>query len=185
MSWVFSGGHIFCGLAVQNAHAVVFTVVVEMEVQVVIEHLYPRVVRWRPYQDHVRVPEIFRVHVAGKLDRVSGTGYKTQQRNGVTLQLDTTTTLDFVLMIGESAESVTVTSDANQLQPNSPDMSTEITEKEYQQLPLVQNNRLRNPASFVYLAPGVQGNIRLDGNEYTGATNVIAVNGGPIWTPSF
>jgi len=112
---------------------------------------------------------------------VSHIGFKTEQRNGVTLELDTTTTLDFVLALGESTESVTVTADANQLQPNSPDMSTEITENEYQHLPLVQNNRLRNPASFVYLAPGVQGNIRLDGNEYTGATNVIAVNGGPIW----
>ena len=112
---------------------------------------------------------------------VSRAGFKNEQRNGVTLELDTTTTLDFVLAPGESTESVTVTADANQLQPNSPDMSTEITEKEYQLLPLVQNNRLRNPASFVYLAPGVQGNIRLDGNEYTGATNVIAVNGGPIW----
>lgn len=112
---------------------------------------------------------------------VSRTGFKTEQRNGVTLKLDTTTTLDFVLTLGASTESVTVTADANQLQPNSPDMSTEITEKDYQHLPLVQNNRLRNPASFVYLAPGVQGNIRLDGNEYTGATNVIAVNGGPIW----
>ena len=112
---------------------------------------------------------------------VSHPGFKTERRNGVTLELDTTTTLDFVLTPGSVAESVTVTADANLLQPNSPDMSTEITEKEYGNLPLVQENRLRNPASFVYLAPGVQGNIRLDGNEYTGATNVIAVNGGPIW----
>jgi hypothetical protein len=112
---------------------------------------------------------------------VSRTGFKTEQRNGVRLSLDTTTTLDFVLALGASTESVTVIADANLLQPNSPEMSTEITEKEYGNLPLVQNNRLRNPASFVYLAPGVQGNIRLDGNEYTGATNVIAVNGGPIW----
>ena len=112
---------------------------------------------------------------------VSHAGFKTQQRNGVTLEVDTTTTVDFVLTLGESRTSVTVTADADMLQPNSPDMSTEITEKEYGDLPLVQVNRLRNPASFVYLAPGVQGNIRLDGNDYTGATNVIAVNGGPIW----
>ena len=112
---------------------------------------------------------------------VSCAGFKTQQRDGVTLELDTTTTLDVILTTGAVSESVTVTADANQLQPNSADMSTAITEKEYQHLPLVQNNRLRNPASFVYLAPGVQGNIRLDGNEYTGATNVISVNGGPIW----
>ena len=115
---------------------------------------------------------------------ISRAGFKTEQRNGVTLELDTTTTLDFVLTLGASIESVTVPADANQLQPNSPDMSTEITEKEYQHLPLVQNNRLRNPASFVYLAPGVQGNIRLDGNEYTGATNVLAVMSSAEKTPS-
>ncbi len=112
---------------------------------------------------------------------VSHPGFKDLRRNGVTLELDTTTSLNLVLPLGTNAESVTVDANADQLQPNSADSSTEITERQYQDLPLIQNNRLRNPASFVYLAPGVQGNIRLDGNEYTGATNVIAVNGGPIW----
>ncbi len=108
-------------------------------------------------------------------------GFETLLRDGITLNLDTTTRLDLTLTIGSGSESVVVTADATQLQPTAPAMSTEITEKQYQDLPLVQNNRLRNPASFVYLAPGVQGSIRLDGAEYTGATNVISVNGGPIW----
>jgi len=80
---------------------------------------------------------------------VSRNGFKTQQRDGVTLALDTTTTLDVELTAGAATESITVTADTNQLQPNSADMSTAITEQEYQHLPLVQNNRLRNlPALF-------------------------------------
>lgn len=108
-------------------------------------------------------------------------GFRTLVRDGITLDLDTTTRLDLVLIPGATSESVTVTADASQLQPNSPDLSTQITEEEYQHSPLVQVDRLRNPATFVYLAPGVQGNIALTGTEYVGATNVIAVNGSPIW----
>lgn len=112
---------------------------------------------------------------------VTAPGFETLERKGITLDLDNTTRLDLTLTLGKGSESVTVTADATQLQPTNPEMSLEITEKQFQDLPLVQQNRLRNPASFVYLAPGVQGNIRLDGAEYTGATNVITVNGGPIW----
>ena len=60
---------------------------------------------------------------------VSRNGFKTQQRDGVTLALDTTTTLDVELTAGAATESITVTADTNQLQPNSADMSTAITEQ--------------------------------------------------------
>jgi hypothetical protein len=114
--------------------------------------------------------------------RVEKQGFEVLQRSGVTLSVDTTSRLDLVLSIGARNETVEVNADINQLQPNNAEMATEITSKQYDDLPLIQSNRVRNPSSFVYLAPGVQGNIRLDGNEYTGATNVISVNGSPIWT---
>lgn len=60
-------------------------------------------------------------------------------------------------------------------------MATEVSGKQYLELPLEQVGRIRSPSSFVYLAPGVQGNLQLNGQEYTGATNVIAVNGSNIW----
>ncbi len=63
------------------------------------------------------------------------------------------------------------------LQPNTAETATTIGGKEYDQLPLVQQGRIRSPAAFVYLAPSVQGNIRLSGTENTSATNEIQVNG--------
>jgi Carboxypeptidase regulatory-like domain/TonB dependent receptor len=109
-------------------------------------------------------------------------GFESVQRNGIVLSVDTMRRLDIVLSIGEQAQTVEVNSSLTLLQPNNPEMATEVTSREYDALPLIQSNRVRNPSSFVYLAPGVQGNIRLDGNEYTGATNVISVNGSSIWT---
>ncbi len=109
-------------------------------------------------------------------------GFQSLERDGITLSVDTITRLDMSLAVGQQTETVQVNSDVNQLQPNNAELATDITSKQYDELPLIQSNRVRNPSSFVYLAPGVQGNIRLDGNEYTGATNVISVNGSPIWT---
>jgi len=108
-------------------------------------------------------------------------GFRKTAQTGVRLSLDTATRVDIRLPVGGSEETVVVDGHASPIQANDPSTFTEITEASYTTLPLIQNNRLRNPASFVYQAPGVQGNIRLDGNEYTGATNVISVAGGPIW----
>lgn len=114
--------------------------------------------------------------------RVEQRGFETLQRSGITLNVDTTTRLDMSLAVGRATETVEVNSDVNQLQPNSADISTDISSKQYDDLPLIQLNRVRDPSSFVYLAPGVQGNIALNGDAYTGATNIVAVNGSPIWT---
>jgi hypothetical protein len=120
-------------------------------------------------------PGTYSVHVAQS-------GFGALERSGITLSVDTTTRLDLTLAIGPQQQTVEVNADVNQLQPNSAELSTDVTGKQFDDLPLIQLNRVRNPSSFVYLAPGVQGNIRLDGNEYTGATNVVSVNGSPIWT---
>jgi hypothetical protein len=105
--------------------------------------------------------------------RVEEPGFEVLQRNGIALTVDTTSRLDLTLAIGKRTETVEVSADLNQLQPNNAEIATAISSKQYDGLPLIQSNRMRNPSSFVYLAPGVQGNIRLDGNEYTGATNVV------------
>lgn len=109
-------------------------------------------------------------------------GFRKAEQTGVRLALDTATRLDLRLPVGGTEQTVVVNGQASPIQANDPSTFTEITEDSYATLPLMQDNRLRNPASFVYEAPGVHGNIRLDGNEYTGATNVISVAGGPIWT---
>jgi hypothetical protein len=66
-------------------------------------------------------------------------------------------------------------------QENNAEIATQITGRQYLDLPLEQAGRIRSPTSFVYLAAGVQGDLELNGAEYTGATNVIAANGSNIW----
>jgi hypothetical protein len=108
-------------------------------------------------------------------------GFRKIEQTGIRLALDTATRVDLRLPVGGSEQTVVVDSQTNPIQANDPATFTEITEASYATLPIMQINRLRNPATFVYQAPGVTGNIRLDGNEYTGATNVISVAGAPIW----
>jgi hypothetical protein len=107
-------------------------------------------------------------------------GFAALQQTGITLLVDTTTRLDFSLSVGRTSNTVTVSADASMLQPSTPEDATEITQEQFARLPLVQQGRIRSPTAFVYLAPGVQGNINPSGAENTAATNFIQVNGSPI-----
>jgi len=109
-------------------------------------------------------------------------GFQLNEKTGISLFVDTPVRVDFKLQTGQSSQSVTVTAnDSDLTQENNAEIATEITGKQYLDLPLEQVGRIRSPTSFVYLAPGLQGDLELNGTEYTGATNVIAVNGGNIW----
>ncbi|WP_162537995.1 TonB-dependent receptor [Granulicella sp. WH15] len=107
-------------------------------------------------------------------------GFQSTEKTGITLFVDTPVRVDFKLQPGGSNQTVTVT-DSDLTQENNAEIATEISGKQYLELPLEQVGRIRSPTSFVYLAPGVQGNLQLNGQEYTGATNVIAVHGSNIW----
>jgi hypothetical protein len=107
-------------------------------------------------------------------------GFQSTEKTGITLFVDTPARVDFKLFLGPSNQAVTVT-DSDLTQENNAEMATEISGMQYLELPLEQVGRIRSPTSFVYLAPGVQGNLQLNGQEYTGATNVIAVHGSNIW----
>lgn len=107
-------------------------------------------------------------------------GFESSEKTGISLFVDTAVRVDFSLKPGSSAQTVTV-KDSDLTQANNAEIATEIGQKQYLELPLEQVGRIRSPSSFVYLAPGVQGDLELNGTEYTGATNVIAVNGSNIW----
>ncbi len=109
--------------------------------------------------------------------RVEQPGFAILQRSGVTLEVDTITRVDLRLTVGNVDTTINVNDQPSLLQPNNAETATEIGNKEYDQLPLVQQGRIRSPAAFVYLAPSVQGNIRVGGSENTSATNEIQVNG--------
>ncbi len=110
---------------------------------------------------------------------VQQAGFQTAVRTGVTLSAHTITRLDIQLSIGSSSTSITVTGDAPVLQPNNAQSETLITGKQYENLALVQQGRIRSPATFVYLSPGVQGNILATGAQSTRVGNDIQVNGAP------
>jgi hypothetical protein len=114
--------------------------------------------------------------------RVDSPGFASFQQTGVLLEVDTAKRLDFALKTGATTSVITVTANNNILQPNNDEVETHISEKEYEDLPLLQLGRNRNPSTFLYLVPGVQGATQLNGGEYTGATNVINVNGSQEYT---
>lgn len=112
---------------------------------------------------------------------VQASSFQTLTQEGILLQTDTAKRIDFTLRAGGSKETVEVTA-SGLLQQNDAQMETHISEEEYENLPLLQMGRNRNPATFMYLAPGVEGDVALNGAEYTGATNVINVNGSQAYT---
>jgi hypothetical protein len=108
--------------------------------------------------------------------RVQKTGFKTAERGGIVLQTDSNLRYDVALSVGEVAETVSV-QDTPPLIQDTPDIGTSITRREYESLPLIQIGRIRSPAAFVQIAPGVQGTVGLDGNQYTKASNQVEVHG--------
>jgi uncharacterized membrane protein len=92
--------------------------------------------------------------------RVQKTGFKTAERSSVILQTDSNLRYDVALSVGEVAETVTV-QDAPPFIQDTPEIGTSITRREYESLPMIQIGRIRSPAAFVLLAPGVQGSVRL------------------------
>lgn len=113
--------------------------------------------------------------------RVQKPGFKTAERSDVVLQTDSNLRYDVALTVGEVAETVTV-QDAPPLIQDTPEIGTSITRREYESLPLIQIGRIRSPAAFVLIAPGVQGSVRLDGSQYTSASNQVEVHGQPNFT---
>jgi hypothetical protein len=110
--------------------------------------------------------------------RVMKNGFETLSRKGITVTTQSTATADVELTVGQVAQTVAVTADAPLLQQDSPDISYSITTKQFNDIPIVQLTRMRSPASFVYLAPTVQGNYNAAGAENTSATNAVSINGG-------
>lgn len=117
--------------------------------------------------------------------RVSQSGFENVERQGVELFIGSVTRLDFQLKVGQASDTVVVTADAPLLDASTPEAATEITGQQYNELPLIQQGRIRSPAAFIFLAPGVQGNISTSGLENTAATNQFVVNGSQMQVSEF
>lgn len=117
--------------------------------------------------------------------QVGKEGFKTLTRSGVVLTVDGRGRLDVALEVGSVVESVNVVENVGQLQVESPEVSTTISQEQVQNLPLVQLGRVRVAASFVYLAAGVHGNVRVDGGDNLAASNQIRVHGSGTFQHEF
>ena len=108
---------------------------------------------------------------------VASQGFKTVERSGITIASADRRRLDFQLELGSVTDTVKVTADASQLQLDSAEVSTTVSSREYAKLPQIQYNRMRSPANFIYLSPGVHGNVGNNGRETVAASNNIRING--------
>lgn len=111
--------------------------------------------------------------------RVAKGGFKTIQRSGVIIATADRARLDFQLELGSVSETLTVVGDASLLQLGSAEVSAVVTAREYDRLPQIQYNRMRSPANFLYLSPGVMGQITTTGRDNVSASNSIQINGSP------
>lgn len=91
----------------------------------------------------------------------SAQGFKTEERTGVLVQVNTTSSLDFSMQPGDVKETLTVLADAPGLQTESSDIGTVVDKRQIQDLPLslsaTGQSFLRSVESFVFLTPGTAG----------------------------
>jgi len=93
--------------------------------------------------------------------KVASAGFKTSQNEGVLIQVNTVSSLDIALQVGQTADMVTVSADAPAIQTESSDIGTVVTTRQIEDLPIALNatgqSFLRSAETFVFLTPGTTG----------------------------
>ncbi len=100
---------------------------------------------------------------------VTGSGFNTEVRTGITLEVNQALRLDFTLKLGATTETVEVTGAPPLIESATSAMGQVINTRSIVNLPLNQ----RNPYSLVFLAPGVEGDVSFTYNSAN-----ISINGG-------
>jgi hypothetical protein len=100
---------------------------------------------------------------------VAGSGFNTEVRTGITLEVNQSLRLDFTLRLGATTETVQVTAAAPLIESATSAMGQVINTRSIVNLPLNQ----RNAYSLVFLAPGVEGDASFSYNSAN-----ISINGG-------
>jgi hypothetical protein len=90
---------------------------------------------------------------------VSMPGFKTARFSKVLVELNTAATLNAVLQVGGTSDTVTIDASAPSLQTESSDIGGVVTKKQVIDLPLALGGvgALRSPEAFVFLQPGTVG----------------------------
>jgi hypothetical protein len=105
---------------------------------------------------------------------VSASGFKKLIRNGITVSVGQTASVDLQLAVGETTVSVTVTADAPLLQTESAQNNVQVTTRDLNELPIniTGVGAVRDPMGFAALIPGT----------ISGGWNDIHISGSPATT---
>lgn len=106
---------------------------------------------------------------------VEAPGFRRMEQTGVRVQVAQTVRLDITMQVGSTSESVTVSADAPLLNTENAAQATTVNREQLNELPLnfaIGAGAVRNPLSFVQLAPGAS----------ISGWNTIRVNGAPSGT---
>jgi hypothetical protein len=104
------------------------------------------------------------------------TGFKTNLRKGIALELNQVITFNSVLQIGETKEVVEVTSEAPLVDTTSTQLGAIVNNRSVNELPL----NARDSYQFLQLQPGVQSQLGSSGGTFYGSdsSGSVSVNGG-------
>ena len=104
------------------------------------------------------------------------TGFKTNVRKGIQVELNQVVTFNSTLEIGQTKEVVEVTSEAPLVDTTSTQLGAIVNNKSVNELPLNQ----RDAYQFLQLQPGVQSQLGSSGGTFYGsdAAGSVSVNGG-------
>src|ERR1700722_11314936 len=102
---------------------------------------------------------------------VVATGFSTLIRNGITVSVRQTATINLQPAVGQATTSVTVTADAPLLQTDSPQNNVQVTTRDLNELPIniTGIGAVRDPMGFAALVPGT----------IAGGWNDIHISGSP------
>src|SRR5260370_8019241 len=87
------------------------------------------------------------------------TGFRKYIRKDVEVVVGQTLTLDFKLELGQVDQTVEVTAQTPLLENGTSELGTVVDQKQVQDLPLSVSANMRNPESFVLLAPGATADV--------------------------
>ena len=100
----------------------------------------------------------FRGLLPGKYDlQVDAAGFKKDVKKGVTIEVSTTSTVDFALTTGAASETVQVTADEIALNTTAPELGSTIEPAVVAALPEQVSGRGRQIDQLQFLAPGTTG----------------------------
>jgi hypothetical protein len=84
-------------------------------------------------------------------------GFRHYEQSGIIVNVGQTARLDVSLIVGQTTQTVQVTSQAASLERETSDTATTVSNQELEELPLISEGDQRSPADFLQLAPGVTG----------------------------